>query len=241
MEGIEISQGKVGARRDVAMLAVKGYVDTMTCSILLSKITENLNAGILHVVVDMAHVNYVSSAGWGVFVGEIKGIRERGGDLKIVQMTPEVYDVFEMLEFHRILNYYESLEEAINDFDIAIGLDITKSTHRAFHATAQADPQSPAASEMQLPVERERPMPSAVDAKDFAARKRKIEPHLLPLTEKLKHAVVEDPTCGAFKIKKILKTPKFGNTKVNILKLYKLMRKLNLDTKEKRYRFYRSR
>ena len=113
MEGIEISQTKVGARRDVAMLSVKGYVDTMTCSILLSKIAENVNAGTLHIIVDMAQVNYVSSAGWGVFVGEIKGIRERGGDLKLVQMTPEVYDVFEMLEFNRILSYYDALEEAM--------------------------------------------------------------------------------------------------------------------------------
>ena len=77
MEGIEISQGKVGTRRDIALLNVKGYVDTMTCSTLLNQITDNLNAGILHVIVDMAQVNYVSSAGWGVFVGEIKGIQSR--------------------------------------------------------------------------------------------------------------------------------------------------------------------
>jgi len=133
MEGIEISQGKVGTRRDIALLNVTGYVDTMTCSMLLNQITENLNAGILHVIVDMAQVNYVSSAGWGVFVGEIKDIREKGGDLKIVQMTPEVYDVFEMLEFNRILSYYEAIEEAINDFDVSIGLDITKSIKRSYN------------------------------------------------------------------------------------------------------------
>ena len=41
MEGIEVLQGKVGTRRDIAMLTVKGYVDTMTCSILLNKITDD--------------------------------------------------------------------------------------------------------------------------------------------------------------------------------------------------------
>ena len=59
MEGIEISLGKVGARRDVAMLSVTGYVDTMTCSILLNKITENLNGGSLHIIIDMSRVNTV--------------------------------------------------------------------------------------------------------------------------------------------------------------------------------------
>ena len=126
MESIEISEGKVGARRDITLLGVKGYVDTMTCSIMLNKITQILQSGVFHIIVDMAQVNYVRSAGWGVFVGEIKGIRDRGGDLKIVQMVPEVYDVFEMLEFHRILSYYDSIEEALNDFDLSIGLDLTK-------------------------------------------------------------------------------------------------------------------
>ncbi len=237
MEGIEITQGKVGARRDIAMLMVKGYVDTMTCSILLNKITENLSAGLLHIIVDMAHVNYVSSAGWGVFVGEIKGIRERGGDLKIVQMTPEVYDVFEMLEFNRILSYYESIEEAINDFDISIGLDITRSTKRTYNPVA-AQPTKAATAVAQIPVER----PSQLPRSGYTSgKRRKIEPRLLPLAEKVKIAVTEDPRRGVFKIQKTLRQANFGNTRVNIFKLYGLLRKLNLDNKEKRYRFYRSR
>jgi len=233
MEGIEITQGKVGARRDIAMLLVRGYVDTMTCSILLNKITENLNQGTLHIIVDMAQVNYVSSAGWGVFVGEIKGIRERGGDLKIVQMTPEVYDVFEMLEFNRILSYYDSVEEAIDDFDLAIGLDLTKSTKRRF---------SPESPEVQAAAPTPAPRKSSELPKSrYVFKKKKVDPRLLPLTEKIKHVVIDDPTRGVLKIQKALRTERFGNTKVGAYRIYSLLRRLNLETKEKRYRFYRSR
>lgn len=233
MEGIEISQSRVGARRDIALLAVRGYVDTMTCSILLNKITEHLNNGVLHVIVDMAQVNYVSSAGWGVFVGEIKGIREKGGDLKLVQMTPEVYDVFEMLEFNRILSYYESIEEAINDFDLAIGLDVTKSVRRSMHTQT---PQQVA----ETPVVAPRPMQSALPKSRYT-QKKKVDVKLLPLTEKIRAVIVEDPTRGLFKIKKALNTEKYGYTRVNALSLYHLLRKLSLENKHKRYRFYRSR
>lgn len=236
MEGIEITQGKVGARRDIAMLAVKGYVDTMTCSILLSKITENLKSGFFHIVVDMGQVNYVSSAGWGVFVGEIKGIREQGGDLKIVQLTPEVHDVFEMLEFNRILSHYETIEEAINDFDLSIGLDITKSVRRKYNpvvapsdATEMVAPPPPASSRNNR----------AGAAKQF--EKREIDPKLLPITEKVKHTIIEDPRRGVLKVRKVLRTPKYGNTQLGLLQAYRMLRRLNLDSKEKRYRFYRSR
>lgn len=236
MEGIEIAQGRVGARRDIAMLTVKGYVDTMTCSILLNQITENLNSGHLHIIADMAQVSYVSSAGWGVFVGEIKGIRERGGDLKIVQMTPEVYDVFEMLEFNRILSYYETVEEAINDFDISIGLDITKSAQRSYE---------PAKREQVNTTVEAPPRPVAQRAGGQGGgqtyQKKKPDPRMLPLTEKIKLAVIDDPRRGVFKIQKALQESKFGGTKVNFFTIFRLLRRLNLETKDKRYRFYRSR
>ncbi len=234
-EGIEIALNKVGARRDIAMLIVRGYIDTMTCSILLNKITETLNSGMLQIIVDMAQVNYVSSAGWGVFVGEIKGIRERGGDLKIVQMTPEVYDVFEMLEFNRILSYYESIEEAINDFDLSIGLDITKSAKRSFDPQIS---QPDAAVQTVAPRAAQR---SSLPRSDYVFKKRKVDPGMLPLTEKVKAVVIEDPTKNTYKIKKTLNTSKYGFTKVSVMQIYRLLRKLSLNDQEKRFRFYRSR
>ncbi|NIR51185.1 STAS domain-containing protein [candidate division KSB1 bacterium] len=236
MEGIEISLGQVGARRDISMLTVKGYVDTMTCSLLLNRITELLNGGVFHIIVDMAQVSYVSSAGWGVFVGEIKSIREKGGDLKIVQMTPEVYDVFEMLEFNKILSYYESIEEAINDSDLSIGLDITKSVTRSYRPEAP-DVAKTAPSVAQRPVQKS----EARDSGQFSFNKSKVDKKILPLTEKIKLAIIEDPRRGVFKLKKELKKERFGYTKVSALRIYRTLRKLSLEDKDKRYRFYRSR
>lgn len=237
MEGIEISEGRVGARHDIVLLTVKGYVDTMTCSILLNKITEILNSGTYHIIVDMAHVNYVSSAGWGVFVGEIKGIREKGGDLKIVQMTPEVYDVFEMLEFHRILSYYDSIEEAIDDFDVSIGLDITKSLQRHFEYGEELEVDVPTPTLTKAPVAAD----TSQVKTQFVFQKPKVDEKLLPLNEKIKLVVIEDPNRGPLQIKKALNSAKYGYTKVSLIKIYSLLKKLNLETKEQRYRFYRSR
>lgn len=243
MEGIEISQGKIGARRDIALLTVKGYIDTMTCSILLNKIIENLNEGSLHVIINMGQVNYVSSAGWGVFVGEIKGIRERGGDLKLVQMTPEVVDVFEMLEFNRILAHYDSLEEAINDFDMSIGLDITKSVKRSFSETKTTTGVDKETDITQVfRPQRTAPQQSGVNPTAFGApAKQPLVKKLLPLSEKIKQVVVENPNRGVFSIKKALNSPIYGNTRISFLKMRSILKELNLENREKRFRYYRSR
>ena len=238
MEGIQINTSQVGARGDISMVRVQGFVDTNTCSELRSYIDRILNHGIYQMVIDMGAVNYVSSAGWGVFVGEIRGIRENGGDLKIVQMMPDVYEVFEMLEFNRILSYYDNMEEAINDFDVALGIDITKSIERRPVKIQQA--QLAAGG-----VPRQNIMPAEKGGKIVKSRKalvkQKVDEARLPLAEKVKLIIIDDPRQGVFQIRKALNTSRFGYTSENPLKLFQLMKKYNWETREKRIRFYRSR
>jgi anti-sigma B factor antagonist len=241
MEGIQIALSKVGARRDIALFRVKGYLDTQTCAEMLREMTAVLKQGTFHIIVDMGQVNYVSSAGWGVFVGEIKGIRENGGDLKLVQMMPEVYDVFEMLEFHHILECYDSIEEAIDDFDLSIGLDVTKSVFQTFPPRETGSPQ---AAVTPPPMSRPAIMRDGDGARTKprpAFTKPKGNEHALPFTEKIKAIVVGNPTLGAWKIRQELNTERFGYTKVSWWKVYQTLRSLNLATKTQRYRFYRSR
>ncbi len=240
MEGIQIAESKVGALRHISLLQVKGYIDTMTCSQMLHRITELMRSGTYHMIVDMSTVNYVSSAGWGVFVGEIKNIREHGGDLKIVQMLPEVYDVFKMLEFDRILSSYDSIEEAITDFDITLGFDVTKSLTGRYGGNgtnegAQVAEAMPAV--LRRPDGKQRRQTSG----SVYTTRREIDPKVLPLPEKIKLAVIENPTRGPWRIKKALEDERYGSVKVSLITVYDLLRKLSLETKEKRFRFYRSR
>ena len=75
MQGIELALNKIGARGDIAFVKIKGYLDTTTSSEISTKLSEIINNGNYQFIIDMGGVNYVSSAGWGVFVGEIRNIR----------------------------------------------------------------------------------------------------------------------------------------------------------------------
>jgi anti-sigma B factor antagonist len=240
MQGIEVALSKIGARGDIALVKIRGYIDTTTSSEVSNRLNKLINEENYLLIVDMGGVNYVSSAGWGVFVGEIRRIRENGGDLKIVQMTPDVYEVFEMLEFNRILEYYDNIEEAVNDFDICIGLDITKSIQ---HQTTEPSADSEVTS---FPLSRTvaKASSSKGDRKIKSRQpftKPKANETTLPLVEKIKILVVEDPNNGAWQIKKKLNSQRFGFENVGFLKIRDILKKYNMETKEKRYRFYRSR
>ncbi len=240
MQGIELALNRIGTRGDIALLKIKGYIDTTTSSEVSSNLSEIIHDGTYQLIIDMGGVNYVSSAGWGVFVGEIRNIREGGGDLKIVQMTPDVFEVFEMLEFNRILDYYETLEEAVNDFDISIGLDITKSMQlrqpEATNDEVSLLVPSPRVIAKTAALKTERKAKSRIS---FA--KPKVDETTLPLVEKIKILVIENPNDGIRELKKKLNTQRFGFESVGFFKIRDILKKYNLESREKRYRFFRSR
>ncbi len=118
MEDIRISLSAEGPHNDISIVRVDGVIDTTT-STELEKVMSSLVDQKRHkVIVDLAGVEYISSAGWGIFISNIREIRLNKGDIKLVRMIPEVYEVFELLEFDTILKAYDNLEEAKKDFGV---------------------------------------------------------------------------------------------------------------------------
>ncbi|MCD6380026.1 STAS domain-containing protein [bacterium] len=102
---------------DTVILKLTGLVDSATSYYLESKINDLIVAYKVKLIIDLTEVDYISSAGWGIFVSEIKGLRAKKGDIKLAGMNPEVRDVFELLEFDTLLTPYESATDALIAFD----------------------------------------------------------------------------------------------------------------------------
>jgi anti-sigma B factor antagonist len=113
MDRLIIEEEKI---EDIILLKLHGLVDSGTAQFLEDKFNELVNSDNVKIVVDLQNVDYVSSAGWGIFVGEIKGIRQRDGDVKLAGMRNDVREVFDLLEFNTLLTPYISNEEACSAF-----------------------------------------------------------------------------------------------------------------------------
>lgn len=129
MNNINISFSRPEERPDVSIISVKGYVDTTTSVELEESLKRLLRKGRFNIVIDLGEVNYISSAGWGIFISEIKEIRENGGDLKLASMVGDVYEVFELLEFQTILESYDTTEEAVSSFELQPELDVAETAN----------------------------------------------------------------------------------------------------------------
>lgn len=117
VDGIVVSVSTGSRENGVSLLKVSGYLDTTTASELENALYGLIEKQEIKIVIDLSGVNYISSAGWGIFIGEIKEVRHKGGDIKLSGMTGDVYEVFQLLEFNSILEAYETADEAISSFD----------------------------------------------------------------------------------------------------------------------------
>ena len=116
MKGLHTRIDRAGADANVAVVRLSGHIDTQTVAGLNETFKQLLKEPCHRIVIDLAEVTYISSAGWGVFIGEIRNIRDQRGDLKLVALAPEVEEVYRVLEFDSILKAYPSVEEALRDF-----------------------------------------------------------------------------------------------------------------------------
>jgi anti-anti-sigma factor len=119
MERLIIAEENVNPRDRVVLLSLKGTIETTNAGALEDVIERIIGEKCYRIIVDLSHVSYISSAGWGIFISEIKRVRRESGDIKLAAMRPEVREVFDLLEFNNILKPYPDKLEAIKDFQSA--------------------------------------------------------------------------------------------------------------------------
>ncbi|MEW6412998.1 MAG: STAS domain-containing protein [Candidatus Zixiibacteriota bacterium] len=115
MDNISISLSE-GAGNEVSEIRVDGVIDTLTAGELEEVIDSLLKRQRYNLVVDLAGVDYISSAGWGIFISHIKEVRANGGDIKLANMISNVHEIYELLEFDNVLAAYTSVDEARDAF-----------------------------------------------------------------------------------------------------------------------------
>lgn len=100
----------------VHVLDLKGELDAHTASELEAAIQKCEQEGGYQILVNGENLQYISSAGLGVFMAYIEEVREHGGDIKIAALQPRVYNVFDLLGFPMLFDIVNTEEEAISKF-----------------------------------------------------------------------------------------------------------------------------
>lgn len=104
------------SRSDIIILDITGELDAHTAPQLETALQELINLDQVRIVVNASGLEYISSAGLGVFMAYIEEIRSRSGDLKIAALQPRVFNVFDLLGFPTLYDILDNEEQAIERF-----------------------------------------------------------------------------------------------------------------------------
>lgn len=113
MEGFEVSKSENG---DVSILYLKGYLDAHTAPDLETEFQKLVDAKKYNIIANFQDLSYISSAGLGVFMGFIEDIRKNGGDIKLTDMKPKIYRVFDLLGFPTLYDILDEEAKALEKF-----------------------------------------------------------------------------------------------------------------------------
>ena len=136
-------------------------------------------------------------------------------------MIPDVYEVFELLEFHYILRAYDTIEEASRDFN----LNSDKSLQDP-DTIDQVDDANYDDLEKQ--------------AKQEPAAKSVSAPSINSTEDKIKKIIIDNPDLGFLEIKKTLNSEIYDFTKIGVIDTWKYLKKMGLTSKKKRMEFFKS-
>ena len=100
----------------VSVIELKGYLDAHTATDLENAFQRLLNDKKYNIVVNCKDLSYISSAGLGVFMAYIEDVRKNKGDIKLTNMSPKVYNVFDLLGFPILYEIYKEEKEAVTRF-----------------------------------------------------------------------------------------------------------------------------
>lgn len=105
----------VSERDHVTLMEASGRIDSMNAHELGEALTHEIDGGHIHIVLDLAKVDYMSSAGLREIVSALKKVRGRG-DLRLAQPSPRVQEVLEMAGLDTIFQIYPSQVEAVGSY-----------------------------------------------------------------------------------------------------------------------------
>jgi anti-sigma B factor antagonist len=100
----------------VSVIDLKGYLDAHTAPDLENAFQKLLSDRKYNIIVNCRDLSYISSAGLGVFMAFIEDVRKNNGDIKLTNMSPKVYNVFDLLGFPILYEIYKDEQEAIKRF-----------------------------------------------------------------------------------------------------------------------------
>lgn len=114
MAGLNIHNEEI--REGIVYFEIEGMLDAHNFEVLEALFERHFDNEFYRFVVDIRQLEYVSSAGAGVFIGAVGTCQENDGNVVLVQPSREVKEIFELLGVYQIFPVVDTRKDALDLF-----------------------------------------------------------------------------------------------------------------------------
>ncbi len=101
---------------DITLLRITGDLDMYTLPKAKSVINELMENERFKLLIDLRNIDYIDSSGLGFFIGTLKKLKEKGGDLKLINLNNYIQGIFKLINLNYIIDTFDDQAAAIERF-----------------------------------------------------------------------------------------------------------------------------
>ncbi len=101
----------------IHFITVNGEIDAGSSIFLDNALKDAMENGEKKIVADLSGLDYISSAGLGVFISHLDEFKLNNIELALFGINETVKQVFDILGLEKLLTIEKTKEEAISSFD----------------------------------------------------------------------------------------------------------------------------
>jgi anti-sigma B factor antagonist len=96
------------------VIELDGIVDSTNVEEFFKFVNSLFKEGNNRIVLDLENTSYLSSGGLSVIIDAYKRAQKEGGKLVIARASEALNDLFMVVQFEKIIEFYDNLEAAVD-------------------------------------------------------------------------------------------------------------------------------
>ncbi|MEN6520459.1 MAG: STAS domain-containing protein [Armatimonadota bacterium] len=112
MEGIRL-ETNTREVEDYKVLNVTGEIDVYTAPQFKEAVNQIINSGQKDLIVDMGHVSYMDSSGFGTLLSATKRLRPEGGTVNLVACNSAIDRMLRITRLNTVFGTFKTISDAL--------------------------------------------------------------------------------------------------------------------------------
>ncbi len=102
---------------EVCVISLRGDIGAETVNDFKTKIDGVINTSIKKYIIDFQNIVYLNSVGVGAIAAVLKKVKKFQGNIKLVNVSSSIQELFEMTRLTKVFEIFDSEEEALKSYE----------------------------------------------------------------------------------------------------------------------------